>query len=71
MTEKQLQVLKETYVESLLDMMDAKMLAAYAFDHMINAYHDLNEREFIAEMSEFCDEDMVADFIETACKVAK
>jgi hypothetical protein len=50
--------------------MDAEMLAAYAFDHMINAYRDLNEREFIAEMSEFCDEDMVADFIETACEVA-
>jgi hypothetical protein len=70
MTEKQLQVLKETYVESLIDTMDPEALASYVFNHMLEMYRDLNEREFIEEMSEFCDEDMVADFIETACEVA-
>jgi hypothetical protein len=67
MTEKQLQVLKETYVESVIDTMDAKTLEAFVFDYMLGTYQDLNEREFIAEISEFCDEDMVADFIETVC----
>jgi hypothetical protein len=67
MTEKQLQVLKETYVESVIDTMDAKTLEAFVFDYMLGTYQDLNEREFIAEISEFCDEDMVADMIETVC----
>ena len=68
MTEKQLQVLKETYVESVIDTMDAKTLEAYVFDYLLSTYNDLNEKEFIAEMSEFfCDEDVVADMIETVC----
>jgi len=70
MTEKQLQELKEMYVERVIDGMDAKVLEAFVFDHILSTYNDLNEREFIAEISEFCDEDEVADLIETVCEVA-
>lgn len=70
MTEKELQELKELYVERLIENMDTRTLEMFVFDQMLSTYNDLNEKEFIAEISEFIDEDEVADLIESVSGAA-
>lgn len=70
MTEKELQELKELYVERIIEGMDTRALEMFVFDQMLSTYNDLNEKEFIAEISEFIDEDEVADLIESVSGAA-
>lgn len=70
MTEKQLQELKELYVERIIENMDTRALEMFVFDQLLGTYDFLNEGEFLTEISQFCDEDEVADLIETVCQVA-
>lgn len=65
MTEAQLQELKELYAERVIDGMDAKVLAALLFDQLLSNYNELNEKEFIAEMSAFCDDTEIAEMVST------
>ncbi len=67
MTETQLQDLKELYAERVLDGLDVKVLEQIVFDQLLSNYNELNEREFLAELNEFCDEDEVAEMVETVC----
>ena len=66
MTSEQLARLKSNYVETIIDGMDMKTMAALVYDMLIESYELYSEDEMIEEIKSQYDEDTLIDLIPDA-----
>ena len=66
MTSEQLARLKSNYVETIIDGMDMKTMAALVYDMLIESFELYSEDEMIEEIKEQYDEDTLIDLIPDA-----
>jgi hypothetical protein len=63
MTNEQLARLKSNYVETIIDNMDMKTMAALCFDYILESYELYTEDEMKDEILSQYDEDMLNDIL--------
>jgi len=69
MNPEQLNKLKESYIEMILDGMDMDTLVQFAFDSMFDNIKDWDEEDMKQEVTSIYDEEMWNDLTEVATEV--
>jgi hypothetical protein len=68
LTEEQLSKLIQLYAERVVDNMDVRDLCAFAIDTIVDNMNDYNESELMEELSHYCDDEEIADMVESVKK---